>query len=191
MKHERVPLPNFSALWDKKNSTIENRDITLWSIKYFDTRSSWNTKGFPSTEIFGTVRQKNFDGKSWYSPPLLSINFFTTGNFLKHSAEGFLYEIFRHCETKKFRQKIENRDITLWSIKYFDTRSSWNTKGFPLTEIFGTVRQKIFDGKSWYPLPPLWCINFFATRNCPIHRNVPQRNFSLLWDKKFWTKGRA
>ena len=23
------------------------------------------------------------------------------------------YQIFRHCETKKFRQKIENRDITL------------------------------------------------------------------------------
>ena len=56
-------------------------------------------------------------------PPLLSINFFATGNFLKHSTEGFTYQIFRHCETKKIRQKIENRGITLWSINFFDTRN--------------------------------------------------------------------
>ena len=58
------------------------------------------------TKFFGTVRQKNFDRKSWKSPPpLLSINFFATGRFLKHSTEGFTYQIYRHCETKNFRRK--------------------------------------------------------------------------------------
>ena len=97
-------------------------------------------------KFFGTVRQKIFDGKSWYPPliqtfsipeiiatvkdsplrkfsalwekifdrkswnspppPLLSIKFIATGNFLKHSTEGFTYQFFRHCETIKIRQKI-------------------------------------------------------------------------------------
>ena len=69
-------------------------------------------KGFPA-KFIGTVRQKKFDGKSWYSPPLLTINFLVAGNFLKHRTERFTYKIFRQCETKKFRQKIENREITL------------------------------------------------------------------------------
>ena len=37
-----------------------------------------------STKWFGTVRQNNFDGKSWFPPPLLSLTFFDTRNFLKH-----------------------------------------------------------------------------------------------------------
>ena len=75
------------------------------SVTFFDARNYWNTEGFPY-EILGTVRQKIFDGNSWYSPPLLSINFFATEKFLKHSTEGFAYEIFRHCQTKKFRPKL-------------------------------------------------------------------------------------
>ena len=57
------------------------------------------------TNFFGTVRQKIFDRKSWNPPPLLSVNFFATGRFLKHSTEGFTYQIHRHCETKNFRRK--------------------------------------------------------------------------------------
>ena len=147
-QHRRLPVRNFSALWDKKFST-ENFDTTspLSYSNFFGTRNQCNSKGFPygnfrhyetknfrrkililpppsliqtfsvpeinatvkdsPTEIFGTVRQKIFDGKSWYSlPPLLSINFFATGKFLKHSTEGFLYEIFRYCKTKIFQRKI-------------------------------------------------------------------------------------
>ena len=36
--HRRFPLRNVSVLWDKTIS-MENRDITLWSIKFFDTRN--------------------------------------------------------------------------------------------------------------------------------------------------------
>ena len=74
-------------------------------------------KGSPM-KFFGTVRQKIFDGKSWYPPPLLSIIFFATGLFLKHGSEGFHYEIFRHCETKIFQQKL----IIPFCIKY---RNQW------------------------------------------------------------------
>ena len=66
MKHWRVPMQKYSALWGKKFST-ENLDT-------------------PS--------------------PLVPINFFATGHFLKHRSEGFLNEIFRHCETKNFWQRI-------------------------------------------------------------------------------------
>ena len=53
------------------------------------------------TKIFGTLRQKSFDGNLWY--PLLCIKFFDTPNFLKHWRDA--HEIFRHCETKNFRRK--------------------------------------------------------------------------------------
>ena len=122
-QHKRVPLRIFSALWDKK------------------------------------LPKENLDT----SPSLLSIIFFATRNFLKHSTEGFPCKVFRHRETKKIRRKIlillpflsilffryrniswtqhrriplwsysvlrdksfpmENHDITLWSIKFFDTRN--------------------------------------------------------------------
>ena len=63
-------------------------------------------------------------------PPLLSIKFFDTRNFLKHRSEGFLYEIFRHCETKKFWQKIVIPPLL--SIKFFDTRNFVKQRRVPL-----------------------------------------------------------
>ena len=188
LKNSRIPLRKFSALWDIKIST-ENRDMPPLIHKFFSIpKMFWKTAGFLYKAFrFGPMRQKvltkpwcppppllcmkifdkriflkhqkvlqwnisvqwdkNFDGKSWY-PPLLSKRF-RYPKLMKHSTEGFTYQIFRQWETKKIRQKIENRDITLWSIKFFDTR------------------------------------------NFPIHRSVPQRNFSVLWDKKFWTKSRG
>ena len=44
-----------------------------------------------------------------------------------------------------FQTKIAN--------SFYSKINDWSTKGF-LYEIFGTVRQKIFDGKSWYSPPP-------------------------------------
>ena len=142
-------------------------------------------------EIFGTVRQKIFDGKSWHSTLAFIINFFDTRSFLKH--RWFPYKSFSLLWDNKFlngkswhtpimhkyfsipqiretlkgsltkvfgakRQKIltENRDTPsfppppspLLSIKFFDTRSFLEHRGF-----FGIVRQRIFNGKSWYPSP--------------------------------------
>ena len=147
-QHRRVHLQNFSALWDNKFST-ENLDTP---------------------------------------PPPLSINFIATGKFLKHSTEGFLYEMFRYCKTKNFRRKIVTYPSEAWNFSIPEI--FWNTKGFPYevfrycgtkqfwrkivipapslipnifryqrfsetqkgssTNFFGTVRQKFFNGKSWY-----------------------------------------
>ena len=100
-------------------------------------------------------------------PPLLSINFFATGNFLKHSAEGFNYEIFRHCETKKL--STENLDTPPPSYpNFFDTRNQCNSKGFP----YGSFRHcetKNFRRKILILPPPLLSINFFATGNFLKH----------------------
>ena len=52
---------------------------------------------------------------------------------------------------------------------------------------FGTVRRKIFDGKSWYsfhPPPPLSSLTFSDTKSFLKHRSVPPRNVSVQWDKK-------
>ena len=54
------------------------------------------------TKFFGTVRQKKIDGNLWY--PILCIKFFDTPNFLKHWRDA--HEVFRHCDTKKFRRKL-------------------------------------------------------------------------------------
>ena len=125
----------------------------------------WNTaqKG-SSTKCFGTVRQKIFDRKSWYSP-LLSINFLATGNFLKHSTEGFPYEIFRHCETKNFRQKIvilPSSSSPFLSIDFFDTRNFVKHRRVPLRS-FSVLWDNKFSIENRDI--PLIGIKFFDTRN--------------------------
>ena len=115
----KVSLRNFSALWDKM----------------FDTKSWHNSlkpKIFRNPKLmthwwvplrsFSALSDKKFWQKIVIFPPLplLSLSFFEKNNFQKHRSEGFLYEIFRHCETKFSTQ---NRDITLWSLKSFDTRN--------------------------------------------------------------------
>ena len=108
LKHisRRVALRNVSVLKDKKFST-ENRDISLRSINFFNTRKGSKTKGFPY-EIFRHFDTINFRRKNSIFPPhpFLFINYFATRNFLKHSIEGCLYEVVRYCGAQMFRQKI-------------------------------------------------------------------------------------
>ena len=105
MTHSTVPLRNFLALGDKKFST-GNRDITLVSKNFFDTRNQWHHKGFP-------------------------------------------YEVFRYCETKQFWQKIVLPAPSLIPNIFRYQKFSETQKGSS-TKFFGTVRQKFFNGKSWY-----------------------------------------
>ena len=148
------------------------------------TGNQCNSKGFPYGN-FGTVRQKIFDGKSWYSPPPLSINFFATGNFLKHSTEGFTCEYFRHCETKNFWRKILILPPLLQTFSVPGINAT--IKDSP-TEIFGTVRQKKISTENRDI--NLWSINFFDTRNFLKHQRAPLRSFSVLWHKTILTEHR-
>ena len=89
------------------------------------------------TKFFGTVRQKNFDGKLWY--PLLCIKFFDTPNFLKHWMDA--HEIFRHCETKNFRQK--NVIPPFLFIKLFETKNFLKNNRIPLRKFSALWDMKI------------------------------------------------
>ena len=179
VKHRRSPLRNFSVLWDNRFS-IENRDIPLLGIKFFDT---WNflTQGFlyemirywdktsetqkgSSTKFIGTVRQQFFYRKSWYSPLIHKI--FRYQNFLPTK--------FLVLWNNRF--SIENRDIPLLSIKFFDTRIFY-------LRSFSVLWNNRFSIENRDIL--FWNIKFFDTWNFLRHRRVPLRTDSVLWDRNF------
>ena len=113
----KVSLRNFSALWDKMFDTKPWQN----SLKPKIFRNpKLMTHWWVPLRSFSALSDKNFWQKIVIFPPLLFWSFFETRIFQKHRSERFLYEIFRHCETKFSTQ---NRDITLWSLKSFDTRS--------------------------------------------------------------------
>ena len=168
---------NFSALWDQ-NFPTGKRDTPVFILKTFWNRIFSQKQWGSLTKVFGTVRQKIFDGKLWY--PLLSINVFDTPNFLKHWRGA--HQVFRHCETKTFRR--ENVIPPFSSIKLFETvyflrNSGISNESFPHCET-KSFRRKIVIPPSKHKL--FRYPNFSETLNgCP-------RNFLALWDKKFSTE---
>ena len=98
--------------------STQNRDITLEPkiFQYPKIMTHW----WIPYEVFRQSDKKFWQKIVIFPPPLLSVSFFETRNFQKHRSERFLYEIFRHCETKFLTQ---NLDITLWSLKSFETRN--------------------------------------------------------------------
>ena len=99
----------------------------------------------------------------------------------------FFNEIFRYSETKT---STENRDTPLPLIQTFSIPEIIATVKDSPTEIFGTVRQEFFDGKSWYSPPPPLIHKLFRYRKFSEtqHRRVHLPNFSALWDKKISTE---
>ena len=189
VKHWRIPLRCFSALWDKKF----RRKILILSPtscpNFFDTRNQCNSKGFPYAN-FWHCETKNFRRKILIlPPPLLSINFLATGSFLKHSAEGFNYEIFQHCETKSFRRKILILPPPPLSINFFATGNflKHSTEGFPY-EIFRHCETKGFRGKILMPPPLIHKLFRYRKFSERQQRRVHMGNFLAMWDKKISTE---
>ena len=141
-------------------------------------------KGSP-TKFFGTVGQKVFDGKSWHSPPPSHPNFFDTRNFCNSKGFPPPYGNFRHCETKNFWRKILILPPLLF--KLFRHLKFATVKDSP-TDVFGTVRQKTFDGKSWYSLPPPFYPNFFDTQNYCNGKRFPYGKFRHCVKENFRRK---
>ena len=116
--------------WKSWYSPLRNKNFLY--PKPFETQ-----KG-SSTKWFGTVIQNNFDGKSWYPPPVLSLTFFGTRNFLKHRRvpllnDSALWDI-------NFWQKIVILPPCL--IQHFSITEINETLKDSSTKIYGTVRQK-------------------------------------------------
>ena len=133
---QKGSLAKFFGTARRKKNSPKNCDISLLSIKLFDTRNQWHPKRFPyeffrhcgtqnfrrkfcetqkvsPTKFFGTVRQNNFDRKSWYQPPLLSLTYFGTRNFLEHRRVP--RRNFSALWDKKF--STENRDTFLHKVQ--------------------------------------------------------------------------
>ena len=99
LRNTRVPLRNFSLIWDKKD--WQNRD-TPTTQKFLIPEHFWKTEGF-THDVFRRCEAKKFRRKN-VKPPSISISFSILGIFW--NTKGFLYEVFRYCETKGFRRKI-------------------------------------------------------------------------------------
>ena len=150
----KVPLWNFSVMWYQKIST-ENRDtrsrIPLLSIKFSIPeifRNKETKRGSP-TKCFGTVRQNNFDGKSWYTPPSFILNIFRYQKFfLKHRRVPLRY-VSAQWDKNNFNGKSWYLPPSLISNVFWYQKFSGAQKDSS-TIFFGTVRENSFDRKSWY-----------------------------------------
>ena len=124
--------------------------------KFRDQNFTETRKGSP-TKLFGTVRQKDFEGKRDNPPPpILSKNFLHNRNFLKH--RKIPVRSFSALWDKKF--STENRDAFLLCKKIFDTRFFLNAEGFPY-EFYRHCETKNFHRKIVIALPPPSCPSFF------------------------------
>ena len=128
LKNTKIPLQNFSALWDTKIST-ENRDRPPLVLKFFSIPEIfWKTEGFPYKAFrFSPLRQKK-STKPW-CPPLLSMKIFDKRIFLKHQSV-LQWNILVQCD-ENF--STENRDTPpLLPIKNLSLPEIfWNTEWFP------------------------------------------------------------
>ena len=152
LKNSRIPLRNFSSLWDIKFST-ENRDTpsplpppplihNFFSIPDF----FWYTdqKGSP-TKFFSTETKK-------ISTQNCEINLWSIKSFDPRKPE--ISDTLKVSPTKFFgtvRQTFFDgkswyslRPSPLLSISFFDTRTFLKQRRVPLRSIFGTVRQQYF-----------------------------------------------
>ena len=147
VRHWRVPLRSFSVLWDKKFS-IENRDIPLLGIKFFDTRNFLKHRRVPRRN-FSALWDENFSRKIVIPAPSLIPNIL---RYQKHSEiqKGYSTNFFGTV-WKKF--STEKRDTPLSHAKNFSVPEIfWYTEVFP-NEIFRYCETKNFERK--VVIPPL------------------------------------
>ena len=148
----------FRSCERKKNSTKP------WSFPPPLLETFRDQKSFETQKLIGTERQKIFDGKSWF-PPLLSINFFDKGNFVKQRRDPL--RSFSVLWDNKV--SIENRYIPLLGIKFLDTRFFLKHRRVP--------RRKF---------SPLWD-KFFSTKNRDTLLHKVQKSVvDLLFVRAFW-----
>ena len=126
--------------------------LPFYSSTFWVPETSETRKG-SSTKIFGTMRHKCFDGKTWYFPlPFLS-KLFRYPKLMKHKRIP-PYGNFRYCETKIFRR--ENLILPLSLIhKHFGYRKFSETqhRRVPLRK-FSAPWDKKFSKKILILLPP-------------------------------------
>ena len=144
-----------------------------------------------STKCYGTVRQNNFDRKSWNPPPLLYLNCFDNKIFLKQWRVPL--EVVFVLWDKNFLTENLDTPPPLLSINFCPAEKFWDTaqKGSS-TKCYGTVRQRNSTRKIDSPPPPHLFHKISRQRSFSgtHHRWVPLRNVKVLWDKPSSTENR-
>ena len=142
----------------------------------------WNIAGMP-TKFFGTVRQK-VPTKPWCPPAFLCMKNFDERIFLKQHQSVFQWNVSVQWD-KNFGGKSwyspSPPPIQIFSVPEINE----TLKDPPLRKFFGTVRQKIFDGKLWYPL---LCIKVFDTPKFLKHWGDAHEIFRHCETKNFRRK---
>ena len=185
LKHRRVPLRSFSVLWVNifrqkivAIPLLSHKLYGIWSFvsetdildrkscyppsfskNFSKPENLWNKEVFPY-EIFRYRETKQFRRKIVIPPPLplLSIQLYDTGSFLKHKKSS--RTMFVGTVRKQFF------DGKSWYSTSSPRNSSipdlfWYTEVSP-TKFFGNPRQKFFDRKSLYS-PHSYPYNFSKT----------------------------
>ena len=174
LKNCKIPLRNFSALWDK-NFPTENCDIPYYAKKFSIPQIFWNIEGMPA-KVFDTVREKFFQRNIVI--PQKCIKFSETLNYLKDCRD--VHEIFRHCETKNFRGK--NVITPFSSINFFGTRNFLKNKRIPLRKFSALWDIKISTETQYMPLLSL---NFCRYQKISGKQKglFKKLSISVLWDE--------
>ena len=128
--------------------------------------------------VFGIGRQRNFDGKSWYSPPFLIDKLF---RHQKLSATQHRKNPLRCFSVLWEKKSTKNWDITLLGRNFWKTEVSDTLKCSPANCLYyetNPIRRKNSDSRP-YLIP-----NIFRFPKSLKHLRVPLWKISALCDKK-------
>ena len=181
--HWRVPLRNFSALWDKKLLT-KNRDTPPSPLihKFFRYQKFCETQKGSPTKIFGTVRQQIFHRKSWYSP---------------HRHKVFRYPKFSETQTgprrnfsalwdkKKFNKKSWHNSLKHKIFRYPKLVTHWRV---PLRNFSALWDKKLLTKNRDTPPSPLIHKLFRYQKLCETKKGSPTKFFGTVRQQIFYRK---
>ena len=175
-------------------------------MNIFDFGNFWNTEGYP-TNVFSTMRQRNFNGEKWYvlllhkcvrypkfsktledSPRILSRivrQKIFIGDWWKPLP---LFKIFRYPKFSETLKSSPTNVLALWAKKFLFYRWNFMKHWRHHFGIFWILRDKTFPIKPWWPA--LLYIKNFDAWYFLKHRTVLRRNFLIMSDSKFRTKRR-
>ena len=140
-----LPYENFRH-WETYKFRLKNVICPLLSINFFRYQKVSGKQKGSFTKNFVSVLWDKKNRQNRDAPPFLCTKIFDKRSFQKHQIVvqwNFLVQSDKNFQTEK-------RDTIYHEINFSIPQIFWNIEGMP-TKFFGTVRPKIFGGKTWYP----------------------------------------
>ena len=157
LKNSKIPLRNFSALWDIKIST-ESRDMPPFIHYFFRYQKFYGKQKGSFRKIFVSVLwDKKFrQNRDAPPPPLLCMKIFNKRIFLKH--QSVLQWNFLVQSDKNFSRESRDTPPPLLPIKYFFLQKFSKTQNGSLANFFRSCEIIFFD--KTVKLPPSFAWKF-------------------------------